>query len=314
MQHMKKASRWFAGVAAALLIVGCDQMPTEIDQAPLFQPTNSYASTARIYFTTGGLGPPGEIERVNADGTGLTTILAGLRRPTGLAIDQANGHLYVNDWDLGNTQRLNLDGTGLTLIQTAGLTCGLLNLALDVPGNRIYSTHGACRREVNRYNLDGTGNFQVIASGFDVAFFPDGIALDLANSHVYYGDPGIGPTGIHRMNLDGTVNTVLIAPSAFPPTMGCGGGSSIQGRGRGMALDLAAGKMYFGGAPRRLGNCPPGLGEIWSANLDGTGLTLLVGGLDKPDGVALDLGAGKMYWTDGNAGKIQRANLDGSNV
>ena len=37
-------------------------------------------------------------------------------------------------------------------------------------------------------------------------------------------------------------------------------------------------------------------------------------GLDMPRGLALDLGAGKMYWIDQGTDKIQRANLDGSDV
>ena len=36
-------------------------------------------------------------------------------------------------------------------------------------------------------------------------------------------------------------------------------------------------------------------------------------GLDSPMGIALDVGGGQMYWTDGRD-KIQRANLDGSGV
>ena len=37
-------------------------------------------------------------------------------------------------------------------------------------------------------------------------------------------------------------------------------------------------------------------------------------GLDDPHGIALDVAGGKMYWTDDSADRIQRANLDGSNV
>ena len=37
-------------------------------------------------------------------------------------------------------------------------------------------------------------------------------------------------------------------------------------------------------------------------------------GLDDPHGIALDVAGGKMYWTDDSADKIQRANLDGSNI
>ena len=37
-------------------------------------------------------------------------------------------------------------------------------------------------------------------------------------------------------------------------------------------------------------------------------------GLNMPGSIALDLDAGKVYWTDDGAGAIRRANLDGSNV
>jgi hypothetical protein len=56
-------------------------------------------------------------------------------------------------------------------------------------------------------------------------------------------------------------------------------------------------------------------GSIWRANLDGTGATSVVTGLDNPLGPVLDLAGGQMYWiTYGaiGAGKISRANLDGS--
>lgn len=59
-----------------------------------------------------------------------------------------------------------------------------------------------------------------------------------------------------------------------------------------------------------------GTDRIQRANLDGSGIEDLVvgGGLDGPDGLALDVSGGKMYWTDAGASRIQRANLDGSSV
>ncbi|MDE3258595.1 MAG: hypothetical protein OYM47_12230 [Gemmatimonadota bacterium] len=59
-----------------------------------------------------------------------------------------------------------------------------------------------------------------------------------------------------------------------------------------------------------------GTDKIQRANLDGSDAEDLVvrGGLDGPDGLAVDMAGGKMYWTDAGASKIQRANLDGSNV
>ena len=97
---------------------------------------------------------------------------------------------------------------------------------------------------------------------------------------------------IQRANLDGTGVEDLITTGLSEP--------------QGIALDVAAGKMYWVevGSSRK----------IRRANLDGTGVEDLVGSVG-PSTIALDVAAGKMYWTDVfNTGKIQRANLDGSGV
>jgi hypothetical protein len=54
-------------------------------------------------------------------------------------------------------------------------------------------------------------------------------------------------------------------------------------------------------------------GHIWRYNLDGSGQPeSLISGLANPDGVALDLTGGKMYYSDTGSGGIYSANLDGS--
>ncbi len=55
-----------------------------------------------------------------------------------------------------------------------------------------------------------------------------------------------------------------------------------------------------------------GIGDIRSANLDGSGSQTLVSELDWPTGIALDLSGGKMYWVDQASGDIRSANVDGS--
>jgi low density lipoprotein receptor-related protein 5/6 len=55
-------------------------------------------------------------------------------------------------------------------------------------------------------------------------------------------------------------------------------------------------------------------GQIERADMDGKNETLLVPGLQEPDGLALDLVFRKIYWTDHKAGVIQRADLSGKNV
>ena len=53
--------------------------------------------------------------------------------------------------------------------------------------------------------------------------------------------------------------------------------------------------------------------DILRANLDGSGQRVLVTGQVAPTGIALDVAAGQMYWTNQSTlGGIQRANLNGS--
>ena len=61
-----------------------------------------------------------------------------------------------------------------------------------------------------------------------------------------------------------------------------------------------------------------GGGRLFSINPDGSGKTVLVSGCPVPDGVAVDVEAGHVYWTNMgtppvNDGSIERADLDGGN-
>jgi hypothetical protein len=108
-----------------------------------------------------------------------------------------------------------------------------------------------------------------------------------------------GDGHIWRANLDGSGKQPLISGLARPV---------------GLALDLTAGKMYYG----VVGSGDMGSGGIYSANLDGSGSTPLVEGLFQPTEIALNVSGSQMYWaygtTDSPTGGIQRANLDGSGL
>lgn len=61
-----------------------------------------------------------------------------------------------------------------------------------------------------------------------------------------------------------------------------------------------------------------GDGRLFSINPDGTGKTVIVSGCRVPDGVAVDVEGGHIYWTNMgkppvNDGSIERVDLDGSN-
>ena len=55
------------------------------------------------------------------------------------------------------------------------------------------------------------------------------------------------------------------------------------------------------------------VGSIQRANLDGSGIEILITRLDEPTDIVLTAGS-KIYWADSGTGKIQAAGLDGSQI
>ena len=97
---------------------------------------------------------------------------------------------------------------------------------------------------------------------------------------------------IQRANLDGTQVETLLSDSS----------EKAPDHYSKLALDLARGTMYW---TNNRG--------IYRADLDGSQIETLVLG-DNTDSFALDPVGGKLYWTDGGAGTIQWANLDGTQI
>ncbi|MFT5049762.1 MAG: DNA-binding beta-propeller fold protein YncE [Chlamydiales bacterium] len=72
----------------------------------------------------------------------------------------------------------------------------------------------------------------------------------------------------------------------------------------GIRVDVAGGKLYWAEQG----------GNIQRANLDGSDVEVIVAAGGNPHAVALDLTAGKVYWTELAAKRICRANLDGTDI
>ena len=99
---------------------------------------------------------------------------------------------------------------------------------MDLAASQVYiaeADSGANR--IVRTNFDGSGRTIISAP----LGFPHGVALDLANGHVYSTNAGVPRIGIHRSNLDGTAFTTILSLGGDRP--------------RGIALDLSAGHIYF---------------------------------------------------------------------
>ena len=168
--------------------------------------------------------------------------------------------------------------------------------------------------KIQRANLDGS-NVETLLTFQNFLRLPTGIELDMAGGKMYWTDAT--RDRIRRANLDGSGVEDILNTRTF-------GGQSLAGSAtipRDVALDLTSDppKMYWIDA----GTNNIDDGKVWRANLDGSSPEALVTiGLINPQSIALDTTAGKMYWTDSGTGapnplendKIQRANLDGSNV
>jgi hypothetical protein len=262
---------------------------------------------SKVYFSAflpeGGTG----VQRAGFDGSGLQTLQsepAGFE--DGLALDPVDGKMYWTDTEAGVIASANMNGTEMQIvIDDSGLEP--LGIALDMAGGKIYWTDN---EGVKRANLNG-GERQLLtkepARGFlaldltarriywadwpsgDIKTAamapaptvknivtkqpaPFGIAVDHAGGKVYWLELNLKKkkpekNEIRRANLDGTkAETVLERP-----------GAGFEG---GLAIDPAAGKLYWGEAETH---------DIAASNLDGShAQTLFSTNGAIPEGVAVE--------------------------
>ena len=198
--------------------------------------------------------------------------------------------------------RANLDGSGAEIIIEQ--TDGPDSLALDVARGKMYwiSHVTGGDKFIRRANLDGSDIEDLVFFGYDEDHAPEDIALDVTGQKMYWTlDVGYfrrpdNQDRIQRANLDGSeVETVIIADAG-----------SYFWDPSGIALDIAAGKMYW---------LDRGNEQIWRANLNGSGAEILVNlsVFYYLNHIYLDVTAGKMYFSSGGE-EIYRGNLDGSGI
>ncbi len=227
------------------------------------------------------------INRADADGTGVTTLVTGQSAAVGLALDLTGGKMYWTNTNAGSIRRADLTGA---LVED--LLSGLLQpaaVAVDVVGGKIYWSAFA---RIQRANLADGSNIEDLFTIADGLFGPQGIAVDSAAGQVYWVD--VATQKVQRGNTDGTgAPEDLVTVGLTLPV--------------GIALDVADNRMYW---------VDQGGQFIKRARLDGSEIeTIVSAAIIQPVSIALDLKSvvKKVYWAETGALKqIERANLDGT--
>jgi sugar lactone lactonase YvrE len=247
-----------------------------------------------IYFMDTGAE---SIRRVRPDGSGLSTLVAGQESPLGISVDDAAGKLYWTDLNADVVRRANLDGSSVeTLVSDTSLFNSPWGLTLDPSTSRMYwlannTSVTPNQQAIFRASLSGSAP-QVILG--DLGGSPIGIAFDDVNDRLFWTNQGtLGGTdgSLWRIDLNGLTDAPVV------PT-----GITLRDP-RGIVVDAAGGRIYWTDILAGAG--------VYSARTDGTDAQLLCADAGTLNGVALDLSARRIYWTNQSDETIKVGAMDG---
>ena len=301
-------------------------------------------SRGKIYWTDAG---SNKIQRANLDGSRVESLVSvGLHSPEGLALDVDGGKVYWSDYGTNKIQRANLDGSKVEDLITTGLRVPG-ELALDVGAGKIYWTDYGTDK-IQRADLDGSNIEDLVTTGLKIA---KGLALDVAAGKIYWADSGTGE--IQRADLDGSnVEDLVTRPSDTPAGLALANpiaslvpslsAVAVPRAGTWRRFEIQASEPVVvvanpTGSPARILVAPsrevaqecPAQPEDTITRYDGQ--TVYLAACESGEATVELRRASdqavlhtyrfkvpdkmRMYWTNaGSRDKIQRANIDGSNV
>ncbi len=225
----------------------------------------------------------GTLHRFN--GVAVENLLPNVQNATGVAMDVAGGKIYWTEktsQKTGKIQRANLNGSNVELVRS--IKRPQRGIAIDTTHDKLYTINSWGK--IQRLNFDGSNFENNFITGLNS---PKNIVLDVDGGKLYWTEKTSNGTGkIQRANLNGS-NVELVKSLSRVP--------------RGIAIDSANRKLYLTNSS----------GKVQRLNFDGSNFeTDFIIGLESPEGIAVDVNSGKIYWTE--TGSINCASLNGENI
>ena len=206
----------------------------------------------KVYWTEETSNNTGKIHSANLDGSGAQVLKDLPSLPYGLALDSANGKLYLTN-SRSKIRRMNIDGTQFEANFIQGLSAPM-NIA--VSSGRVYWTEEG--GNVRFANVEGTKVVRDIATGSGTL---GGIAI--GGNKVYWTEQTDETTGrVRSANFNGTGVAEVITLTTVP---------------HGIAVDIADGKIFWADSQ----------GRIQRIRIDNLKLLNVVTGLMAPSALAL---------------------------
>ena len=270
----------------------------------------AHAPAGKVYWALAGARV--DIYRANLDGSDVEEVIlrsAHLHEVQDVALDLAAGKLYWTEavWlpeaidPVGRIMRSDLDGGNVEpLVETS--FDDPVGLAIHPQTNSLFWTLDVFDaqqvRRIRHAAQDGQNQQDLAIPDFEDALF---LAIHSATGRLYWSNFVAGT--IQRTNFDYSSLETIVGPSDLTPIS--------------LTIDSLRRSHLYWTWFREGGLLGPKHGIIRS-NLDGTDPQPIVHSIDLLHDIDVDSDHGKIYWTASGLGqrygKVQRANLDGSDV
>lgn len=223
----------------------------------------------------------------------------GLDTVAGMAIDFVGGKIYVAEEMNDRIVRFNIDGSGTieTLYQLEGdSVLEPTAVAFDAENNKLFWANSGTG-QIKRGTMDGAGSVVILYDSAKILNYSYGLVYEPIADGVFFSDFGT-EASIRGGSAKDDAEVTSIR-SFFRPNFTLRSPSQIN-------LFYSRGVIYW---------ADEALGTLSVGNLSSFSSSILYDtedGIERPDGIAVDLGSKKIYWTDTSKKVIMRANLDGT--